>query len=154
MLEIVGDYLLPRSAVHCQKYQDSRKVAEGGNGAAGLNSGTAVCTTAWAKYPPRLNHTLIFNTDDHCFHGFPEPLQRPEGVFRKSLALYYYTVGSSAKGAARSTNYRARPNDGWGTAALIWLDKQAVDVYSRAKRCFGFSDTFASKVLGLISRKG
>jgi hypothetical protein len=30
MLEIIGDYLLPRSAVHCQKYQDSRKVAEGG----------------------------------------------------------------------------------------------------------------------------
>jgi hypothetical protein len=106
-----------------------------------------------AKYPPRLNHALIFNTDDHSYHGFPEPLQCPEGVSRKSLALYYYTVGSSAKGAIRSTNYRARPNDGRRKAALIWLDKQAVAVYSRAKAVFGFSDAFASKVLGLISKK-
>jgi len=38
-------------------------------------------------------------------------------------------------------------------SALIWLDKQAVDLYSRAKARFGFSDEFASKVLGMISRK-
>ena len=106
-----------------------------------------------AKYPPRLNHALVFNTDVHSFHGFPEPLQCPEGVSRKSLALYYYTVDSSSKGAIRSTNYRTRPNDGRGKAAVIWLDKQAVDVYSRAKAVFGFSDAFASKVLGLISKK-
>jgi hypothetical protein len=105
-----------------------------------------------AKYPPRLNHALIFNTDDQSYHGFPEPLQCPEGVSRKSLALYYYTVGSSAKGAIRSTNYRARPTDGRGKAALIWLDKQVVAVYSRAKAIFGFSDAFASRVLGLISK--
>jgi hypothetical protein len=36
---------------------------------------------------------------------------------------------------------------------LIWLDKEAVDVYSRAKARFGFSDDFASRVLGMISRK-
>ena len=105
-----------------------------------------------AKYPPRLNQALIFNTDDHSFHGFPEPLQCPEGVSRKSLALYYYTVGSSAKEVVRSTNYQARPNDGRGEAALIWLDKRAVDVYSRAKALFGFSDAVASKVLRLISK--
>jgi 2OG-Fe(II) oxygenase superfamily len=105
-----------------------------------------------AKYPPQLNQALIFNTDDHSFHGFPEPLQCPEGVSRKSLALYYYTVGSSAKEVVRSTNYQARPNDGRGEAALIWLDKRAVDVYSRAKALFGFSDAVASKVLRLISK--
>lgn len=106
-----------------------------------------------AKYPPLLNHALIFNTDDRSLHGFPEPLDCPDGVSRKSLALYYYTVDLDSKSSPRSTNYRARPSDGLGNAAMIWLDKQAVDLYSRAKSRFGFSDEWASKVLGLISRK-
>jgi hypothetical protein len=36
---------------------------------------------------------------------------------------------------------------------MIWLDKTAVDLYSRAKTRFGFSDEFASRMLGLFSRK-
>lgn len=106
-----------------------------------------------AKYPPLLNQALIFNTDDRSYHGFPEPLQCPAGISRKSLALYYYTVESSEKSTVRSTNYRARPNDGLLKSALIWLDKEAVDLYSRAKVRFGFSDDFASRILGLISKK-
>lgn len=106
-----------------------------------------------AKYPPQLNHALIFNTDDCSFHGFAEPLRCPESVFRMNLALYYYTIDDWAKTAVRSTNCRARPSDGLGTAAMIWLDKQAVDLYSRAKARFRFSDQFASKVLGLISKR-
>lgn len=106
-----------------------------------------------AKYPPLLNQALIFNTDDRSYHGFPEPLQCPEGASRKSLALYYYTVESSENMTVRSTNYRARPEDGAMKAAMIWLDKQAVDLYSRAKARFGFSDELASKILGMISKK-
>jgi hypothetical protein len=119
------------------------------------------------RYPPFLNHALIFNTDERSLHGFPEPLQCPENASRKSLALYYYTVeqdklapGHSKQGATkhgatnhRATNYRARPQDGVVKSALIWLDKQAVNIYSRAKARFGFSDEFASKVLGMLSRK-
>jgi 2OG-Fe(II) oxygenase superfamily len=104
-----------------------------------------------AKYPPLLNHALIFNTNEISYHGFPEPLQCPEGQSRKSLALYYYTLSENI--SVRSTNYRARPSDGIWNAAMIWLDKQAVDLYSRAKARFGFSDEFASKVLGLLSGK-
>ena len=104
-----------------------------------------------AKYPPLLNHALIFNTNEISYHGFPEPLQCPEGASRKSLALYYYTMSENI--SVRSTNYRARPSDGVWNAAMIWLDKQAVDLYSRAKARFGFSDEFASKVLGLLSGK-
>ena len=105
------------------------------------------------KYPPMLNHALIFNTDARYFHGFPEPVKCPEGQSRKSLALYYYTVEKDAKNATRSTNYRSRPGDGIGKSALIWLDKQAVDLYSRAKTRVGFSDEFASRILGFISGK-
>lgn len=106
-----------------------------------------------AKYPPLLNHALIFTTDDRSLHGFPEPLKCPLSVSRKSLALYYYTADQHAGGRIRSTDYRSRPVDGLGQSALIWLDKKAVDWYSRAKAKFGFSDEFASKMLGRFSRK-
>lgn len=104
-----------------------------------------------ANVLPLLNHVLIFNTDDKSFHGFPEPLTCPEAVSRKSLALYYYTVETGTRTPSRSTNYRARPADTRFETVLIWLDKQAVDVYSKLKTRFGLSDSFASKLLGLLS---
>ena len=105
------------------------------------------------KYPPLLNHALIFTTDERSLHGFPDPLTCPEGQSRKSLALYYYTVEQKEDATARSTDYFARPQDGWAKSAMIWLDKKAVDFYSRGKARFGFSDEFASKVLGFFSKK-
>jgi len=105
------------------------------------------------KYPPLLNHALIFTTDDRSLHGFPDPLTCPEGESRKSLALYYYTLEPDKKIHGHSTDYFARPQDGLGKSAMIWLDKKAVDLYSRAKARFGFSDEFASKVLGFLSKK-
>jgi Rps23 Pro-64 3,4-dihydroxylase Tpa1-like proline 4-hydroxylase len=106
-----------------------------------------------AKYPPLLNHALIFTTDERSLHGFPDPLTCPKGESRKSLALYYYTLERGKKVTSHSTDYFARPQDGWRKAAMIWLDKKAVDLYSRAKARFGFSDEFASKVLGFLSKK-
>jgi Rps23 Pro-64 3,4-dihydroxylase Tpa1-like proline 4-hydroxylase len=103
------------------------------------------------KIPPLLNDALIFETNEISYHGFPEPLHCPQGQSRKSLALYYYTIDHNV--TARSTNYRARPKDGAVKSALIWLDKEAVDLYSRAKARFGFSDEVASKILGFLSRK-
>ena len=106
-----------------------------------------------AKYPPLFNHVLIFNTDAKSFHGFPEPLSCPLDASRKSLALYYYTAEDKSRTAVRSTDYRPRPNDGLGKSMLIWLDKQAVNLYSKAKARLGFSDRFASRILALLSRK-
>jgi hypothetical protein len=62
-------------------------------------------------------------------------------------------VEQDKKFAVHSTDYFARPQDGMGKALLIWLDKKAVDLYSRAKSRFGFSDDFASRVLGFLSGK-
>lgn len=103
--------------------------------------------------PPLLNHAVIFSTVDHSYHGFPEKLRCPEGVSRKSVALYYYTIESDSTIAGQSTNYQARPTDGKAKSALIWLDKKAVHLYSRAKEKFGISDEMASRVLGFFSRK-
>jgi Rps23 Pro-64 3,4-dihydroxylase Tpa1-like proline 4-hydroxylase len=105
------------------------------------------------KIPPMFNDALIFQTDDISYHGFPEPLRCPPGESRKSVALYYYTHAMEEHVAVRSTNYRPRPNDGFFKSMMIWLDKEAVDLYSRAKARFGFSDEFASKILDFLSRK-
>jgi Rps23 Pro-64 3,4-dihydroxylase Tpa1-like proline 4-hydroxylase len=110
-------------------------------------------TRCVAKVPPLFDEALIFRTDEISYHGFPDPLRCPESESRKSLALYYYTVESGAGIKAHSTNYRPRPEDGIMKSALIWLDKQAVDLYSQAKARFGFSDELASKILGFLSRK-
>ncbi|MGA2413399.1 MAG: 2OG-Fe(II) oxygenase [Candidatus Sulfotelmatobacter sp.] len=106
-----------------------------------------------AKYLPLLNHALIFTTDERSLHGFPDPLTCPQGQSRKSLALYYYTVDRDKMVTSHSTDYFARPQDGWVKSVMIWMDKKAVDLYSRAKARFGFSDEYASKVLGFLSRK-
>lgn len=110
-------------------------------------------TRCVAKYPPLLNQALVFTTDERSLHGFPDPLTCPPGHSRKSLALYYYTVEQGKNVIVHSTDYFARPQDGWWKSTMIWLDKKAVDLYSRAKARFGFSDEFASKVLGFLSRK-
>jgi Rps23 Pro-64 3,4-dihydroxylase Tpa1-like proline 4-hydroxylase len=105
------------------------------------------------KIPPLFNDALIFRTDDISYHGFPEPLRCPPGESRKSVALYYYTLEPKAHVPVRSTNYRPRPSDGFFKSMMIWLDKEAVDLYSRAKARFGFSDECASKILDFLSRK-
>lgn len=106
-----------------------------------------------AKYPPLLNDAVIFTTDEKSLHGFPDPLTCPENTSRKSLALYYYTAEEQTHSTPRSTNYHARPADTPRERFLIWVDKKAVDLYSRAKATFGFSDNLASRVLAIFSGK-
>jgi hypothetical protein len=102
------------------------------------------------KYAPLLNHAVIFTTDDRSLHGFPDPLTCPDTQSRKSLALYYYTA-EDVQAVPKSTDYRARPKDGLSERTLIWLDKKAVDLYSRAKARFGFTDDWASRILSKFS---
>jgi hypothetical protein len=41
---------------------------------------------------PIANRCVIFETSETSFHGHPEPTTPPPGIFRKSIALYYYTL--------------------------------------------------------------
>ena len=43
---------------------------------------------------PLFNRLVVFNTNKASFHGHPVPLNTPQNVTRKSLALYYYTAQS------------------------------------------------------------
>ena len=38
---------------------------------------------------PNFNRAVIFDTSENSWHGLPEPLNLPKGVYRKSLAIYY-----------------------------------------------------------------
>jgi hypothetical protein len=99
---------------------------------------------------PLGNRVVIFDTESDSFHGHPDPLQCPPGESRKSLALYYFTVESDPM--VRSTEYRARPGEG-PRGVLIYLDKQALRMYDRAKRRLGISDARTDRFLRRLGLK-
>ena len=49
--------------------------------------------TCVKRIAPVFNRAVIFDTSNFSYHGHPHPLNCPEDDSRKSLALYYYTVG-------------------------------------------------------------
>jgi len=101
---------------------------------------------------PVFNRAVIFNTDEDSYHGLPDPIQCPEGMTRKSIALYYFTEEKDILPKKRSTNYRARPEDGI-RRIWIWLDKKLVAAYSSIKSALGINDDFVSRLLNIFSRK-
>ncbi|HEX3141639.1 MAG TPA: 2OG-Fe(II) oxygenase [Rhizobacter sp.] len=62
---------------------------------------------------PIMNRCVIFNTDADSYHGHPDALTTPDGVKRRSIALYYYTASKAIYEEVpnRSTMYAARPSD-------------------------------------------
>ena len=54
-------------------------------------------TRCEAKVLPVFNRIMVFGTTDFTYHGHPDPLQCPEGMTRKSLALYYFSNGRPAE---------------------------------------------------------
>jgi Rps23 Pro-64 3,4-dihydroxylase Tpa1-like proline 4-hydroxylase len=63
-----------------------------------------------ARVLPVFNRVMIFATTDFTFHGHPDPLRCPEGMSRKSLALYYFSNGRPAEETTgeHSTIFKAR----------------------------------------------
>jgi hypothetical protein len=92
---------------------------------------------------------LVFTTSLDSFHGHPDGLTCPPDVARRSMALYYFTEEEQA--VRRSTNYRARPDDGLHKVA-IGADRIALDLYDRAKRRFGVSDEKVSAAMEKLHR--
>jgi len=56
---------------------------------------------------------VVFNTTDKSFHGHPDPLTCPSDRTRKSIALYYFSVGGPEAEVSipHSTIYKARPGE-------------------------------------------
>jgi 2OG-Fe(II) oxygenase superfamily len=62
---------------------------------------------------PVFNRCVIFNTTDFSYHGHPDPLTCPDGMTRKSIAMYYYSNGRPAEevSEAHTTLFKARPGE-------------------------------------------
>ena len=71
---------------------------------------------------PLFNRCVVFNTDADSYHGHPDPLNTPEGVVRRSIALYYYTASRSIYDEVpkTSTIYQARPGDSQQNRSEAW----------------------------------
>jgi Rps23 Pro-64 3,4-dihydroxylase Tpa1-like proline 4-hydroxylase len=71
---------------------------------------------------PVLGNALVFETNDISYHGHPEPLLCPSDKFRKSIAIYYYTIDRTNEnikfGKSEMTNYIERPGEMFHTDAL------------------------------------
>lgn len=76
-------------------------------------NGRHVLNQCEKKILPLFNRLAIFTTSEHSYHGHPEPLNCPEGMTRKSIATYYYTVGRPEDeiADAHSTTFIARPHE-------------------------------------------
>lgn len=80
---------------------------------------------------PAFNRTVVFTITDDAFHGHPEPLTCPDDVTRKSIALYYYTVGrprGEVDPSKGSTRFEQRPGEAVPKGTIF--DR---DVYSGLK---------------------
>jgi hypothetical protein len=66
-----------------------------------------------SKVLPIYNRCVIFNTDKDSNHGHPEPLTSPDGISRKSIALYYYTASNKIYDDIETTRtiYKPRPQE-------------------------------------------
>lgn len=63
------------------------------------------------KISPIFNRMAIFSTTDFSFHGHPNPLECPENMSRKSLALYYFSNGrpeNEISGVSHGTIFKGR----------------------------------------------
>jgi Rps23 Pro-64 3,4-dihydroxylase Tpa1-like proline 4-hydroxylase len=67
-------------------------------------------TRAVVKIPPVLGQVALFTCSDISYHGLPDPIDCPEGVTRRSLALYYY-VDEGSIPEPRSTLWKERPGE-------------------------------------------
>lgn len=101
------------------------------------------------KVAPLFNRCVIFTTDETSYHGHPEPLNCPENMSRRSIALYYFTE-EMRNLKVQSTQYRARPGEGL-KKLFVWIDTQIVAAYTIAKRSLGINDEWVSRMLRWMS---
>ena len=59
---------------------------------------------------PKFNRAVIFDTTQNSWHGLCRPLTQPEGIFRKSLAVYYLTNPSNNVDTREKALFAPREN--------------------------------------------
>lgn len=59
---------------------------------------------------PKFNRAVIFDTTQNSWHGMSRPLAVPDGVYRKSLAVYYLCEPPAAVDTRQRALFAAREN--------------------------------------------
>jgi len=73
---------------------------------------------------PSLGKVVIFSTTEESFHGLPDPISPPPGVYRRSLAFYYFTADGTTP-EPRSTLWKQRPSEDFLTKPSARMRKSA-----------------------------
>ncbi|MGF1543759.1 MAG: 2OG-Fe(II) oxygenase [Parvularculaceae bacterium] len=66
--------------------------------------------TAVRIIDPVFNRAVVFTTTSESWHGNPRPVAHPDGVSRRSIALYYYTATWNEASSAKTKQFRVRPD--------------------------------------------
>jgi hypothetical protein len=69
-------------------------------------------TRAVVRLAPVANRMVVFETTSTTYHGHPDKLAVPEGMYRRSLAWYYYTTPTVTDGVAHTTLWAPGQNSG------------------------------------------
>ncbi|MCI0561555.1 MAG: 2OG-Fe(II) oxygenase [Nitrososphaera sp.] len=87
-------------------------------------------TAAQTRVLPVMGRAVAFNTDRYSYHGHPDPLQVPEGSYRRSIALYYYTAPTKNLDTYRtySTQFQIRPRSNDRRDYSTYLGEMVRDV--------------------------
>jgi 2OG-Fe(II) oxygenase superfamily len=82
------------------------------------------------KILPVFNRFVVFGTTDFTYHGHPDPLQCPDDVTRKSLALYYFTNGRPVEeiSGEHSTLFQPRTEGEFKPTFKQWIRSIARDL--------------------------
>lgn len=104
-------------------------------------------TRARVSVPPEMGYVAIFTCSDTSFHGLPDPIKCPDGVFRKSLAFYYFTADVDIP-EPRSTLFKERP----GEAFFRDISNGRPRMRASAQHLRSASQHLKSSISSLLSR--
>lgn len=95
-------------------------------------------TTREHNIVPLFNRCVIFNTTSNSQHGNPQPIAHPQGISRKSIALYYYTSTWDGSKRSHTTQFQVRPGSSdrrdWRVKVREWKDDLLPPILARRLR--------------------
>jgi len=94
---------------------------------------------------PLANRCAIFTTTQESMHGNPEPVAHPEGLSRKSIALYYYTSTWTDELQEKTTQFKVRPGTDDATDWVVKTDEFLTEYFPPA---------LARRLIGLRRKMG
>lgn len=75
------------------------------------------------KIVPMFNRAVIFDTTQNSWHGVPGPISPPDGVYRKSLAMYYL-IPTDDVGGRKKAMFSPRENQKDNKEVLDFIKKR------------------------------